>query len=129
MTIPRDLDDGAVWLEVASAVDYLAGTHRPGFTVWDALDEALRWWTAELLDPRDGFPPRRALELPWHDPDPLRSTIEALLTVVPPADAPGANALGDVFIAALAAWLAVMADEFNDGHRFASPHPRLDEPV
>jgi hypothetical protein len=34
-----------------------------------------------------------------------------------------------VFIAALAAWLAVIADEFNDGHRFASPHPRLDEPV
>jgi hypothetical protein len=120
------VDDGAVWLEVVSAVDYLTAAHRPGLTVWDALDEAIRWWTAELLDPRDGFPSRRAVELPWHDPDPLRSTIEVLLGAVPAAEPADATALGDVFTSALMAWLAVMADEFNDGQRFAAPQSRLD---
>jgi hypothetical protein len=104
-----------------AAVDYLTDTHRPGFTLWDALDEAIRWWTVELLDPRDGFPARRAVELPWDDPDPLRSSIEALLDAVPPAESPAASALGDVLTAATAAWLAVMSDAFNDGHRFGSP--------
>jgi hypothetical protein len=77
-------DELCVWLEVAAAVDYLTDTHRPGLSVWDALDEAIRWWTAELVDPRGGFPARRAAELPSADPDPLRSSLEALLTVVPP---------------------------------------------
>ena len=31
------------WPEVATAIDYLAGLERPGFTVWDAVDEAVRW--------------------------------------------------------------------------------------
>jgi hypothetical protein len=117
-------DHGAVWLEVVSAVDYLAAVHRPGFTVWDALDEAVRWWTAELLDPRHGFPDRRPGELPWHDPDPLRSTIEVLLGAVAPAignDIPG---IADAFTAALASWLAVTADEFNDGDPFGPPAAR-----
>jgi hypothetical protein len=114
-------DDRGVWLEAVAAVDYLTDTHRPGFTLWDALDEAIRWWTVEMLDPRDGFPARRAVELPWADPDPLRSSIEALLDAVPPAESPAAFALGDVLTAATAAWLAVMSDDFNDGHRFGSP--------
>src|SRR6516164_5016212 len=113
-----------VWLEALAAVDYLAETHRPRLTLWDALDEAIRWWTAELLDPRDGFPARRAAELPWSDPDPLRSSIEELLAAVPPAASTGAAALGDVFTAALAAWLVAMAEDFNDGHRFGSTAAR-----
>mgnify|MGYP006883575816 CR=1 FL=1 len=32
-----------VWLDVVSAVDYLSRGHRPGLTVYDALEEALRW--------------------------------------------------------------------------------------
>jgi hypothetical protein len=125
----RDDDDGQVWLEVVSAVDYLTEMHRPGLTVWDALDEAIRWWTAELLDPRDGFTPSARYELPWHDPDPLRSTIERLLAAVGPADAPGGHPLPDVLRAALAAWVAAMADEFNDGHRFAHAQARTDRVV
>ena len=38
MTV-RDADEGGVWLQIVSAVDYLTETHRPGLTVWDALDE------------------------------------------------------------------------------------------
>ena len=35
-----------VWLDVVSAVDYLSRGHRPGLTVYDALEEALRWHIA-----------------------------------------------------------------------------------
>ena len=123
------VDHGAVWLEAFSAADYLAGAHRPGFTVWDALDEATRWWTAEFLDPRDGFPQLRTVELPWDDPDPLRSTIERLLAAVPTPDTFGGVALADAFCDALAAWLERMADEFNDGMPFTTPQPRLDRRI
>jgi hypothetical protein len=124
-----DADHGGVWLEVVSAVDYLAAAHRPGFTVWDALDEAIRWWTAEHLDPRSGFSPHRVVDLPWHDPDPLRSTIERLLAAVAPADTPHGTTLSDALSAALAAWVTAMADGFNDGQPFATPQPRLDRRI
>jgi hypothetical protein len=122
-------DHGAVWLEVVSGVDYLAGAHRPGLTVWDALDEAIRSWTAEFLDPRGGFPQPRAVEVPWADPDPLRSTIERLLAAVPAPDSFGGVGLADAFSDALAAWLERMADEFNDGMPFTTPQPRLDRRI
>jgi hypothetical protein len=121
-----EADDGGEWLEVVSAVVYLTEMHRPGLTVWDALDEAIRWWTAELLDPRDGFAPAVRYELPWHDPDPLRSTLERLLAAVAPADAPGGHPLSDALRAALTVWVAAMANEFNDGHRFTQPRSRTD---
>jgi hypothetical protein len=123
------VDHGAVWLEVVSAVDYLAAAHRPGLTVWDALDEAIRWWTAEHLEPRMGFSPNRVVDLPWHDPDPLRSTIERLLAAVAPADTPEGTTLPDALSAALGAWLTTMADGFNDSHPFAPPQPRLDRRI
>jgi hypothetical protein len=122
-------DHGGVWLEVVSAVDYLAAAHRPGLTVWDAVDEAIRWWTMELLDPRAGFPPHHGVELPWCDPDPLRSTIERLLAAVAPASGPDGAALPDALTAALATWVGAMADEFNDGQAFAPPEQRLDRRI
>jgi hypothetical protein len=37
------LAEGGTWLlDVVAAVDHLGRGHRPGFTVWDALEEALR---------------------------------------------------------------------------------------
>ena len=73
-----------------------------------------------------GFPPPAHFELPWDDPDPLRSTVERLLAAVAPADVPGGHALPDVFGAALAVWVAAIADEFNDGRRFYHPRTRSD---
>ena len=46
-----------MWLEAVAAVEDLTDTHRPRLTLWDALDQAIRWWTAELLDPATGSPP------------------------------------------------------------------------
>jgi hypothetical protein len=119
-------DHGGVWLDVVSAVDYLTTTRRPGLTVWDALDEAMRWWAEERVEPRDGFPPPAPFQLPWDDPDPLRSTIERLLSAVAPAETPDGHPLADALSAALGVWVAAMADEFNDGHCFAHPQPRRD---
>ena len=114
-----------MWLEAVAAVDYLTDTHRPRLTLWDALDEA-PVVDGRVTRSRDGFPARRAVGRPWSDPDPLRSSIEALLTAVPPAESAGATALGDVLTAAMAAWLGAMADEFNDCQRFGSARWRGD---
>ena len=63
-----------VWLEIVGAVDYLSVTHRFGLSVWDALEEALRWWITDRFD--QGTEPA---PLPWDDPDPLRSTLERVV--------------------------------------------------
>jgi hypothetical protein len=42
------LDEGGTWLlDLVSAVDHLRRGYRPGFTVWDALDEAFE--SADIL--------------------------------------------------------------------------------
>jgi hypothetical protein len=110
--------DRAVWLEVVGAVDYLSVTHRFGLTVWDALEEAIRWWLTDRVD--HGIEPAA---LPWDDPDPLRSTMERLTGTVAAVGMLDGAALPDVLTDALAAWLLRMAARFNDGHRFAHPAP------
>ena len=48
------LDEGGTWLlDLVSAVDHLRRGYRPGFTVWDALAEAIDWSV-----PKD--------KRPWH---------------------------------------------------------------
>jgi hypothetical protein len=79
--------------------------------------------------PTSGLRAPPAVDLPSHDPDPLRSTLERLLAAVAPADTPDGTTLPEVLSAALAAWLTVMAEEFNDDLPFAAPQPRLDTRV
>ena len=44
----EDLTEGGSWLlELVAAVDFLGRGDRHGLTVWDALEEAMRWWSAE----------------------------------------------------------------------------------
>lgn len=109
------------WLEVAAAVEYLDATHRPGLTVWDALAEAVRWWVEEARSPEHFG--HDARNLPWHDPDPLRSALESLLTVAGPAGSLDGADLRDVMDGALCNWLDVMASTFNDDRRFATSWP------
>lgn len=41
---PEPLGEGGTWLlDLVSAVDHLRRGYRPGFTVWDALAEAIDW--------------------------------------------------------------------------------------
>lgn len=117
----RDDVDREVWIQVVGAVDYLRVTHRLGLTVWGALDEACRWWCA---DRRLGEPPASIpTDLPWDDPDPLRSSLEELLSTAEPAGTATGSPLGQVLGAALEAWVSEMARAYNAGHQFAHPTP------
>jgi|CXWL01.1.fsa_nt_gi hypothetical protein len=109
-------------MEVVAAVDYLADAHRPGLTVWDALEEAVRWWTTEWTSP--GSDP--TAKVPWNDPDPLRTTLDQLLTAVGSVTVPDGHALPSVLSAALRTWLDVMVKRFNAGLVFAQVSSILD---
>jgi hypothetical protein len=116
MTADRSEETSCVWDEVVSATDYLRELERPGFTVWDALDEAVRRWIVDHLSV-DGDT-ETVPDLPWDDPDPLRTVLGELLNIVPSAGAPGGHTLAAVLDAALLAWLVRTAHRINDGHPF-----------
>lgn len=91
------LDEGGTWLlDLVSAVDHLRRGYRPGFTVWDALAEAIEWAAATTAE--DGPRPR---------------DIGGVLTAHP-ADQKGLQR-------AVRMWALVMADRYNSGHHW--PHP------
>lgn len=117
--IDRRAPTSETWLEVIAAVDYLSRGHRPGFTVWDAVEEALRWYTANLVAGDDNaLAALAAAELPWDDPDPLRTVLERLVAHQPPSDDGGGTSAEGIH-SALADWLLAIAHGYNDGHRFA----------
>lgn len=93
-----DPADGATWfLDLIATVDHLRRGLRPGLTVWDALEEALR-----------------ADEPDWDDADPLRTTLHAFLASTSgPADLE--------LQAGIRRWVLATAERFNDGHHW--PHP------
>ena len=112
-----------VWLQVIGAVEFLAEHDRPGITVWEAVEEAGRWWIADRLNPPEDHDAPVVTELPWDDPDPLRTVLEALLSTVPPIGLPGGLTVGDAITAALDVWLGYMSNTYNDGMKFAHPAP------
>ena len=118
MITTERFEQARVWLDVLAAVEYVSDTHQPGLSVWDALEEAIRWWSIDRLAASDGFPDPILSELPWNDPDPLRSSIERLLAAVGPAGTTDGRVLSDVLTSALSAWIDLMAERYNDGHRF-----------
>ncbi|MBU3688396.1 MAG: hypothetical protein B7C54_11710 [Acidimicrobiales bacterium mtb01] len=115
---PQTPDCGETWLDVVAAVEYVAAAYRPGLTVWGALDEAVRWWMAARLDPLGEFRPSPT-DMPWADPDPLRSSLREFLVTVGPVGSIGGHSLADALNDALDAWLWEMAKQFNDGHVFS----------
>lgn len=87
-------------LDLVAAVDYLRRGVRPGLTVWDAIEEALR----------DGEPR-------WDDPEPLRTALAGLLDrTTGPVD--------KELQAAIRRWVIATADRFNSGHHWPHPTPR-----
>ncbi|CAN0428965.1 unnamed protein product [Phaeothamnion confervicola] len=122
MNRPLDRDrrsSSQVWLDVVSAVDYLSKGHRPGLTVYDALEESLRWHNDALVSGSDDFPAvDERVDLPWDDPDPLRTALDQLSLHIPTAD-DAQSTLAHTFHRALAQWVRHMADQYNDGRRWA----------
>jgi hypothetical protein len=115
-----------VWLDVVSAVDYLSQGHRPGLTVYDALEEALRWRGVLPISGYDELPPSELSHLPWSDPDPLRTALVQLMESSPPTTDPG-SATSDVVHDALRKWVEEMSKRFNESRDWA--HPPRPEPL
>jgi len=114
-----------VWLDVVSAVDYLSHGHRPGLTVYDALEESLRWhsaWPVGLHD--EESIPSDTPELPWDDPDPLHTTLKHLVTDNPPGAEQGATT-STALHESLSHWVRHMSATYNDDRPWA--HPQVAE--
>ena len=113
--------ESQTWLDVVSAVDYLSRGHRLGLTVYDAVEEALRWHIAALVaGPDDQRPFAQTDDPPWDDPDSLRSALERLVLHHPPAVGDEVTTCSAVDLA-LSLWARRMADNYNDGCRWAHP--------
>jgi hypothetical protein len=115
--------DSEVWLQVLGAVEFLAEHHRPGLRVWDAVEEAGRWWIADCLNPPEDHDTAVTTQLPWDDPDPLRSVLESLLGSAPPIGLPGGVSIAEALSGSLRVWLTYMSNTYNDCHPFAHPEP------
>ena len=113
-----------VWLQVLGAVEFLAQHHRPGISVWDAVEEAGRWWIADRLNPPEDHDAPVTTELPWDDPDPLRTLLEGMLAAIPSLGLPGGVMVADALTSALDVWLGYMSNTYNDGAVFARLVPR-----
>ena len=98
------LDEGGTWLlDLVSAVDHLRRGYRPGFTVWDALAEAIGCSAAAIAS--DGS---RAEDL------------DGVLTARPPDH--------EALQRAVRLWVLVMADRYNAGCHWPHPRPRRSYP-
>jgi hypothetical protein len=101
------LAEGGTWLlDVVAAVDHLRRGHRPGFTVWDALEEALRWTQPTGHDDEER----------WDSPDPLADSLGRFLDTSDPTAAR--------LQTAVRRWVTTMAERYNNGHHWPHPAPR-----
>lgn len=109
-----DTEDSVdLWREVASAVEYIAAMERPGFTVWDAVSEAIEQWLAVDTPSRGG----------WVDADRLRSWIDELVARLAPAGAAGDGSLAAALGAAMSDWLRAVEFDANRRWSFAARPP------
>ena len=111
-------DARTTWLDMIAAVDYLAKGPRWELTIWEAIEEAVRWWILDYVD-RDGLPVTNTAS--WDDPDPLRTAVGMTLAELPSAGIPDGWLLADALQIALSAWTRQMADLYNNGHHWPAP--------
>jgi hypothetical protein len=107
---------GTYLLDLVAAVDHLGRGLRHDFTVWDALEEALRSWLAEDAALGAGAVPDDR-ERPDED-DPLYARLRELVERL--ADDPSTST-ADAMQQAVRHWVAVMAHRYNAGYHW--PHP------
>jgi hypothetical protein len=91
-------DAGGLLVQLVAAVDYLGRGIRPSFTVWDAIEEALRW--------------HADIEPDWADPDPLLRTLRLSFSSATQRSA------ANTFDAAIRRWVDAAAVAHNDSIAF-----------
>ena len=115
---PEPLSEaGAVLLDLVAAVDFLRRGIRPGFNVWDALEEALRNWTIEEHTHTSGAPDPEAI---WAWKDPLVETLRWTIQILD--DQHDASA-SEAFQQAIRHWTTTMSDRFNSGCEWPPASP------
>jgi hypothetical protein len=97
------LDEGGTWLlDLVSAVDHLRRGYRPGFSVWDALAEAIDWARAA--------------------PEAESAAFEVSAVQVVSMEG------HELLQRAVRIWVLVMADRYNNGHHWPQPAARREFP-
>ena len=116
--VDEPLADGRAWLlDLVAAVDYLRRGIRPDITVWDAIEEALRWWSEEQLATNGALAPELC-EGFWDWEDPLCETLRGLIALPDPAATLDAATVPQQ---AIRRWTTIMGARFNAGYPW--PHP------
>lgn len=103
-------DSVDLWRQVASAVEYIAAVERPGFSVSDAIEEALSDWLQ--LEPATTYPTSNV------EADGFRLVLHELLRQLPPVGVPCGVSIAQGLEAAVADWLSKAALQHNTGLRF-----------
>lgn len=115
----EDLDLGGTWLlDLVAAVDFLRRGDRNGLTVWDALEEASRWWAAERISAINGVPDPDLADLARADPDALHRSLTRLL------DATALNPPCTAEVAlqqAVRRWTSTMSSLHNESEPWLRP--------
>lgn len=110
----EQLSEGGTWLlDLVSAVDYLQRGYRGGFTVWDALDEAIGHTLPTDADRDEAGSPVA---------DPLRHTLSRFL------DQPSAQPVAVMLQKAVRHWVTAMAQRCNNNGWWPHPQPRRSFP-
>ena len=116
--VDEPLAEGRAWLlDLVAAVDYLRRGIRPNITVWDALEEALRWWTEEELATNGALAPELC-EGFWEWEDPLREVLRGLIDLLDHGDNLDA---ATVTQQAIRRWTTIMGARFNAGYPWPPP--------
>lgn len=100
-------DSVDLWRQVASAVEYIAAVSRPGFTVSDAIEEALTDWLQ--LEPATTYTTSN---------DGFRLVLHELLGQLPPVGVPCGVSIAQGLAAAVGDWVIKAALQHNTGLRF-----------
>lgn len=120
-----DIEDlasgGTHLLDLVAAVDFLRRGDRIGLTVWEALEEAVRWWVAERVSAIDGVPDPEVADLPWADDEAFHHALNGLLAAAqlqPPLSVDLACQQ------AVRRWTATMSSRHNSGDPWQHPSCR-----
>ena len=115
----EDLASGATsLLDLVAAVDFLRRGDRLGLTVWEALEEAVRWWVAERVSAIQGAPDPDVADLRWADHHALGHALSGLLAATqlePPLTVTVA------LHQAVRRWSATMSSHHNGGDPWPQP--------